>query len=138
MLWLDRQTAREKSLLLQKRVLQAEQSSLSISDNFVHYSKIQRKINTLDQELSDIREERSYKNFKYRFFMQYGLRFVFAIFLLLLSLYYRKEPVFSISRKFDLFPFSSVISYPNEENDVSFHFWVVCCTTVARLLPIPK
>lgn len=135
MFWLDRQTSREKSLILQKRDLQKNQSSLSISENFAKFSKLQRQINAFDQELSEIREQRSYKNFKYRFFMQYGLKFVFAVALVVLSLYYRREPVFKLSRKFDLSPLSNVISYPNEENDVSFHFWVACCTTVARLLP---
>lgn len=136
--WLEGQTSRERSLIMQKRELQRDQSSISMADNFASYSKVQRKINALDQELSEIREERRYKNFKYRFFLQYGLRFVFGIVLVVLSIYYKREPVFSLSRKFDLAPFSKIISYPNEENNVSFHFWVLCSTAVARLLPLPK
>ncbi|VEN38615.1 unnamed protein product [Callosobruchus maculatus] len=48
----NRTTSRERELLTKKRDLKLEQSSISMADHFVKYSKIQRKINAIDEELA--------------------------------------------------------------------------------------
>lgn len=136
MKFLKRQTEKERSLLDQKRALQVEQSRLSMVDNFASYSKLQRQINAIDQELTNQRSNRSYTSIKLNLFFTYGLKILLGVIIVVLSMYFRKEPVFVLSKKFDLSPFTKVISYPNEDNAVSFHFWVMCCSAVARLIPL--
>lgn len=138
MKWLNIATDKECELLSRKRELLSEQSTLNMVDNFAKYSKIQRQINSIDLELSEIQGERSYTNIKYNLFFMYGLRAIIAVLLFVLSIYYRSVAVFSVPRKFDLTPFTKLIAYPNKDNDVSFHFWVFCCTTIARLIPVSK
>lgn len=134
--WLNIPTDKECELLSRKRELLSEQSTVNMVNSFAKYSRIQRQINVIDQELTELQGERSYTSFKYKFFFMYGIRFIIAVLLFLLSIYYRNVPVFSVPRKFDLTPFTNVIAYPNKDNDVSFHFWVFCCTTIARLIPV--
>lgn len=134
--WLNIPTDKECDLLSRKRQLLSEQSVLSMVDNFAKYSKLQRQINVIDQELADLQNQRSYNNFKYKYFFMYGLKIIVYVLLFVLSIYYRTVPVFSVPRKFDLTPFTKLIAYPNKDNDVSFHFWVICCTTIAKLIPV--
>lgn len=136
--WLNIPTDKECDLLSQKRQLLSEQSAINMVDSFAKYSKLQRQINLIDQELTDLQGQRSYTNFKYQFFVMYGVRFLIAVLLFLLSIYYRNVPVFSVPKKFDLTPFTMLIAYPNKDNDVSFHFWVFCCTNIAKLIPVPR
>lgn len=136
--WLNMPTAKESDLHLKKRQLLKEQSKLNMVDSFAKYSKIQRQINRVDQELSEFQSERSYSNFKCKFFFMYGFRVIISLLLFVMSIYYRRVPVFSVPRKFDLSPFTSLIAYPNKDNDVSFHFWVICCTTVSKLIPVAR
>lgn len=138
MKWLNIPTDKECELLSRKRELLSEQSTLNMVDHFAKYSKIQRQINSIDLKLSEIQGERSYTNIKYNLFFMYGLRAIIAALLFVLSIYYRSVAVFSVPRKFDLTPFTKLIAYPNKDNDVSFHFWVFCCTTIARLIPVSK
>lgn len=136
--WLNIPTDKECELLSRKRQLLSEQSTLNMVDSFSKYSKIQRQINSIDQEISELQGERSYANFKYNLFFKYGLKFLISVLLFVLWIYYRRVAVFSVPRKFDLTPFTKIIAYPNKDNDVSFHFWVLCCTTIARIIPVTK
>lgn len=138
MKWLNIPTDKECDLLSRKHELLSEQSTLNMVDSFAKYSKIQRQINSIDQELTELQGERNYTSFKYKFFFTYGLRLIIGVLIFVLSIYYRSVAVFSVPRKFDLTPFTKLIAYPNKDNDVSFHFWVFCCTTIARLIPVTK
>lgn len=133
--WMNVPSEKEYDLLFRKRQLQSQQSTINMVDSFAKYSRVQRQINSINEELSQLQGERSSAQFKYNLFFTYGLRVAVGLLLFVLSVYYRHEPVFSVPRKFDLTPFTKIISYPNKDNDVSFHFWVICCTTVARLIP---
>lgn len=135
MRWLNFPSEKEKELILRKRELMSEQSLISMVDSFAKFSKLQRQINAINEELSEIQSSRNYNNLKYQFFFTYIFKIVAGIALLIMSICYRYDPVLRISKTFDLTPFTGLISYPNNINDVSLHFWVVCCTTVARLIP---
>ncbi|CAH1998822.1 unnamed protein product [Acanthoscelides obtectus] len=130
----NRPTRKEKDLLSKKRDLKQEQILISMSDNFVKYSKIQRKINAIDGELATTQEHKN--NWSLKFGLTYGARIIFGITLVILSIYYRLSPVFVVDKSLDLAPFTYIISYPNENNAVTFHFWVLCCTAVAKLIKL--
>ncbi|XP_044266122.1 guided entry of tail-anchored proteins factor 1-like [Tribolium madens] len=132
--WLSKQTGREQELQQQKLALKNEQSLLSMVDEFAKYSKLQRRINVIDRELEQIKGEKPTNSFVLQLGFTYGVKLVFALLLIVLSLYYRYTPVLYLGDKVNLMPFTNFICYPNEANYVSFYFWVMCCVTVARLI----
>lgn len=106
-------------------------------DDFARYSKLQRKINQIDIELSDLQNERLKSSIIVKMVCTYGIRAVFALVLLTFSIYYRQSTVGCLSKKIDLFPLTNVISFPNgKDNCISVPFWITCCTTVGTLLKV--
>ncbi|KYB27573.1 Glycine--tRNA ligase-like Protein [Tribolium castaneum] len=103
-------------------------------DEFAKYSKLQRRINVIDRELEQIKGDKPTNSFVVQLGFTYGVKLVFALLLILLSLYYRYTPVLYLGDKISLTPFTNFICYPNDANYVSFYFWAMCCVTVARLI----
>ncbi|XP_063934456.1 guided entry of tail-anchored proteins factor 1-like [Zophobas morio] len=132
--WLNKQTERERSLLVQKHSLKTEQASINMVDEFAKYSKIQRQINSIDGKLEDIRGNKPTNNILVQLGFTYGVKFVLVVMLIVLSLYYRYTPVFYLGNKINLMPFTHFICYPNDINCVSFYFWVMCSAAVSRML----
>lgn len=139
MKFLNRKTTKECELLLSRKKLQNEQSGLSVMNDFAKYSKVQRKINAVDQELQEIRTTKISSNFIFTNGFKYGLKVFFHILLIFLTIYYHKSPVFVLDDKYDFFPFTNLISYPNKEiNAVSVHFWIISNTYVFKLVNLSK
>lgn len=135
MKWFNRPSFQEKDLLDQRQELRQELSQINMIDNFAKHAKIQRKINAIDEQLTEFQSNRRSNSLIRHLFFQYGMKIPISLILLLMIIYYRKTPVFILSEKFDLFPFSSIISYPlTEINGISMHVWVMCCTSVAQLI----
>lgn len=111
-----------------------EQKGISMMNDFAKYSKIQRKINAIDEELSDTKDSKH--GITLELILTHGMRAVLGTALLILSIIYRSTPLFTLPENLDLSPFNFIISYPNDSNVVTFHFWVLCCTTTGRLLKI--
>nr|CAH7749242.1 unnamed protein product [Callosobruchus chinensis] len=128
----NRPTSKQRQLLSKKRDLQLEQSSINMADHFVQYSRIQRKINAIDEELTLDLDKKN--NWELKLGLAYGARILFGIILIILSLYYRHTPLFIVDNNLDLSPFNYIISYPNGNNTVTVHFWIMCCTATFRLL----
>lgn len=125
-------SAEEKALLKEKQELKTEQAQYSMMDQFAKYSKIQRKINAIDEKLNESKDNKN--PLVSKVIAAYGPQAVCTLILLLLTLYYRRTPLFKLPQHIDLTPFNYVISYPNERNYVSFHFWIMSCNVVSRLL----
>lgn len=135
MKWLNKASAQERNLLDQKLQLRKEQSEISMVDNFAKHAKIQRKINAIDAELSQLKSDRQANNLVSRLFFQYGMKLPIGIVLFIMIIVYRTRPVLILNEKYDLFPFSSLISYPLQEvNSISVHVWVICCSGISKLI----
>nr|CAH7766500.1 unnamed protein product [Callosobruchus chinensis] len=132
--WLSKPSSKEKQLLSKKRELILQQSSFSMANSFVQYSKIQRRINSIDEELAINRN--SANNWTLQFGLLYGTKIVLGVTLIALSVYYRHTPLFTVDINLDLTPFSYIISYPCETNAITLHFWILCCTAVAKLIKL--
>lgn len=115
-------------------MLKYEQNQFSITENFAKHSKLQRKIIVIDEKLNELRSDRN--NMTFQFIVIYGLKIFIGMLVLFCSIYFRNVPVFHVDERISLFPFNHIVSFPNEKNSVSFHFWVLCCTTVARLIKV--
>lgn len=131
---MNKPTVEEKQLIEARNDLKTEQSQINITENFAKHSRLQRKINGIDEKLNDLRSDRN--NITVHFAITYGVKLFLGLLILISSLYFRNTPVFHIDERITLIPFDRIISYPNEKNTVSFHFWVLCCSSVARLIKI--
>ncbi|KAL3281513.1 hypothetical protein HHI36_004720 [Cryptolaemus montrouzieri] len=134
--WLSKISKEEDTKIYEIKKLKTEQQKLNMVDNFVEYSRIQRKINRLTESLGEIKNSKTANNFYIKMGLSYGLKIVLATLLIILSIYYRKTPVLYLDNSVNLTPFGYFISFPNSGNSVSFHFWVMCCTAVARLIKL--
>lgn len=127
-------TVEEKELMEDKRCLKTEQSEISITENFAKYSKLQRKINSIDEKLNELRGNRN--DITLQLLITYGLKILIGTIIFFCSVYFRNSPLFHIDERISLMPFNKIVSYPNGQNTVSFHFWVLCCSAVARLIKV--
>lgn len=134
MKWNGKLSIEERELLQQKQALRKEQEQWNMMDDFAKYSKIQRKINAIDEKLKDAKHEKN--SLILTIVLKYGPQVLGTICLVLLTLYYRRTPLFQLPDNIDLTPFNYIISYPNEKNYVSFHFWIMSCNVVARLIKL--
>lgn len=101
-------------------------------DNFAKYSKLQRRINLIDNQLRQNHEQKG--SLVTQLGLKYGFKFIFWIILLIFSYYYKSTPVFQLDANINLIPFNTIITYPNGDNYVSFHFWHICCCVVLRII----
>lgn len=130
--WTNAPTAKQLELLKEKRHLKIEQQKYSMIDEFAKYSKLQRRINALNEELKTSKQGDNplWKNLV----LSHVPQLVGTVILFLLVLYYRSTPIFRLPDGIDLVPFNYIISYPNGRNYVSLHFWIMSCNVVARLI----
>ncbi|CAH0556632.1 unnamed protein product [Brassicogethes aeneus] len=133
--WWKKATPKERELFSQVFKLKREQNTLNMVDDFAKYSKIQRKINVIELELEELKGNKN-TTVPLGLAIKYGLKVIISLLLLIMSIYFRNTPVFTIDKSLDLAPFNYIISYPNELNHVSFHFWVICCTSMAELIKL--
>lgn len=115
-------------------MLTTEQNQISITENFAKHSKLQRKINVLDEKLNEIRSERN--NMSVQLTVIYGVKILIGVLVVIISICFRNYPVIEVDQRINLVPFDHIISYPNKQNTVSFHCWFLCCTAVARLIKL--
>lgn len=132
--WSNKPSKEEIKLTEEKTMLKHEQNQMSITENFAKHSKLQRKINIIDEKINELRNDRN--NMTFHFSVIYGLKLFIGILVLLSSIYFRNIPVFHVDERISLMPFNHIISFPNEKNSVSFHFWILCCSAVARLIKL--
>ncbi|XP_066246129.1 guided entry of tail-anchored proteins factor 1 [Euwallacea similis] len=132
--WSNMPSSTRRELQKEKQNLKAEQRQYNMMDSFAKYSKLQRKINVVDEKLEDCAEKEN--PIWWQIVVAYGPRAVCTLILLSLTLYYGRTPLFKIPDYVDLTPFNFFISYPNERNYVSFHFWIMSCNVVARLIKV--
>ncbi|XP_045471243.1 guided entry of tail-anchored proteins factor 1-like [Harmonia axyridis] len=135
MKWMQSSSKEEISKRNEIKSLQSAQQKLSMVDNFVEYSKIQRKINRITESLKEKELENS-NSFYMKIGIPYGLKMIIITLLVILCFYYRSSPLFYLESSINLFPFQYFISFANGKNSVSFHFWVMCCTAFARSIKL--
>lgn len=135
--WLYQASTQEKELLVEKVKLKNEQAQISMVDNFARHAKIQRKINAIDEEMSQMKSDRQTNHLLTRLFFQFIMKFPIVIILFLVVIFYRNYPVVILNEQYNLFPFSSLISYPLQDvNGVSVQMWVICCSSILKLVNI--
>ncbi|KAK9759065.1 CHD5-like protein [Popillia japonica] len=72
--WLYQASTQEKELLVEKVKLKNEQAQISMVDNFARHAKIQRKINAIDEEMSQMKSDRQTNHLLTRLFFQFIMK----------------------------------------------------------------
>ncbi|KAF5290941.1 hypothetical protein FQA39_LY14547 [Lamprigera yunnana] len=133
--WVNGASDYEINLINLKTEYKQNQAKLHLVDNFAKYSKIQRKVNGIDQELHELQNQRLRNGFFIKTVLLYSAKIAMTLLLLIFSIYYRYTPVLVLSSNFSLFPFDCIVSFPlHEQNCVSVPFWILCCTTVGTII----
>lgn len=116
--------------------LKAEQKGISMKDEFAAYSKLQRKINKLENQLKDNSQTRIGKNLAVKGTLQLVLRAVLGLITLVSVIWFRREPI--VALKGDLFPLATILRYPSDmPNAISTHMWVLISNVSLRILLKP-
>lgn len=123
----------EQQLVQQIKELRKEQSKISMMDNFAVHAKIQRRINKIEMDLSNISDERTTNKLTLQLAIRLGSRVMIALCMLFIILFYKNTPVYVFPNNFNFFPLNNLISYPNvEPGSVSVHAWLMVTNCVAR------
>ncbi|XP_022902191.2 guided entry of tail-anchored proteins factor 1 [Onthophagus taurus] len=135
--YLNSLTPKQRELREEIRQLKLEQSKLQIVNDFVKHTKIQRRINMLNMQYSELQTSSSTRNMIVKVGLPYLFRFLMGVAILCFIIMYRNNPVMILNESINFTPFGRIISYPNTEiNAVSVHFWVMCCSTVIKLVQL--
>ncbi|KAL1496958.1 hypothetical protein ABEB36_008001 [Hypothenemus hampei] len=129
----DFSTSSQRDLLRVKRELQTEQQQFNKMDDFAKYSKIQRKINAIDQKLKLSKDK---ENYVLKMCLKFWFHILCSLLLFGLWITYRQISLFKLPDYVDLRPFNYFISYPNGKNQVSLHFWIITCSIVMRSIQL--
>ncbi|XP_075980316.1 guided entry of tail-anchored proteins factor 1 [Anticarsia gemmatalis] len=126
----------ERSVWAEIMKLKAEQKSISMKDEFAAYSKLQRKINKLENQLKDGSQSRISKSLAVKSTIQIVLQAVVAFMTVISVIWFRREPI--VALKGDLFPLATMLRYPSDmPNAISTHVWVVISNISIRTLLKP-
>lgn len=107
-----------------------------MKDEFAAYSKLQRKINRLENELKDGSHSRMSKSIAIKSSVQIILQVVLAVVTIISVIWFRREPI--VAFKTNLFPLSTMLSYPSDmPNAISTHMWVLISNVSIRTLLKP-
>ncbi|KAJ8712198.1 hypothetical protein PYW07_005040 [Mythimna separata] len=116
--------------------LKAEQKKISMKDEFAAYSKLQRKINRLENQLKDDSQTRIGKNMAVKSTVRMGLQIGLGFLTVLSVIWFRREPI--VALKGDLFPLSGILRFPSDmPNSISSHVWVGISNVAVRTLLKP-
>lgn len=116
-------------------IIRSQQQALSIKDDFAAHSKLQRKLNKLEDQLKSLVQVRLERNVKLKYAIQYSVQAALAVLMLVSVIYFRREPL--IVLKQNLFPFENLFSYPSGvPHAIAPHAWVLIsrlsCNTVVK------
>lgn len=126
----------ERSVWSEILKLKAEQKGISMKDEFAAYSKLQRKINKLENQLKDDSQTRIGKNLAVKSTVQLVLQVGVGVTTLLSVIWFRREPI--VALKGDLFPLTTMLRYPSDmPNAISTHVWVLITNVSIRTLLKP-
>ncbi|XP_041981989.1 guided entry of tail-anchored proteins factor 1-like [Aricia agestis] len=132
----SRPSNEERETLSEIVRLKAEQSNISIKEEFAAYSKLQRKILKLETLLKDNSQSRISKSLAIKGSVHIILQVVIALLIVVSVIWFRREPIVAI--KGNLYPMTSILQYPSDTpNAISTHIWVVISNVSIRSLIKP-
>lgn len=126
----------ERNLLSTVLKLKAEQKFISMKDEFAAYSKLQRQIIKLENQLKDGSQSRRTKGLAIKGSIHIILQVGLALMIIFSVIWFRREPI--VAFKGDLFPLTSILKYPSDmPNAISTHIWVLVSNVSIRSLIKP-
>lgn len=126
----------ERNLLATVLKLKAEQKLISIKDEFAAYSKLQRQIIKLENQLKDGSQSRRTKSLAVKGSVHIILQVTIALMIVISVIWFRREPI--VAFKGNLFPLMSILRYPSDmPNAISTHIWVLVSNVSIRSLIKP-
>lgn len=102
-------------------------------ENYLEYVHKERALVQLEKEMAAPRDSYNSRKLIYDYGIGYGLYAVLALGLIVISVFYRYQPVVVFGSNFNFEPFGKVLNFPTGvPNAVSTVFWIVVNNFVAR------
>lgn len=114
-------------------VIRREMTHISMIDEFAKHARLQRRLNTLQEELKCRANARLSLNVKQNVIITYLAQILMWLIMLFLIWNYKYTPVIVVPAKW-LSPVGSIFSWPTQEaGAISITVWFIITGTVARL-----
>ncbi|XP_015185170.1 PREDICTED: tail-anchored protein insertion receptor WRB-like [Polistes dominula] len=106
-----------------------EMAGISMVDEFSKYAKLQRKCNSLENQLNQIDKWRLYERKKAKLMMTYGFYIINGILVMILLYMYNNESVVELPKD-SLWPINYFLSWPTtREDSISLIMWFMIMRT---------
>lgn len=110
-----------------------ELAKISMRENYLEYVHKERVLVQLEKEMAAPRDSYNSRKLIFDYGIGYGLYAVLALGLIVISVFYRYQPVVVFGNNFNFEPFGKVLNFPTGvPNAVSTVFWIVVNNFVAR------
>ncbi|CAD7089972.1 unnamed protein product [Hermetia illucens] len=131
--FLKRPSTEELQILKEIDTIKKQLSKISVRDQYTEYVKTERKIITLEKNLSTLRNKKFANNLFVDYGVKYGLKAIVSFVLLIISIFYRYEPVIVFEKRFNFAPFGFLMNFPTGiEGAVSVPFWIFVSSFTLR------
>lgn len=132
--FLSRDSSEIKKLKEEILNLKQQLAKISMRENYISYVKVERKITTLEAKINESKNDQG-KQLILKYALNYGIQFVFGSILVIISLYYRYNPVIVFEDRFNFSPFTSIMNFPTGINNaISVPFWIFVNNYVSRTI----
>ncbi|XP_069134257.1 guided entry of tail-anchored proteins factor 1-like isoform X1 [Argopecten irradians] len=124
----------ELNLRSQVKELKTEQDTISMTDEFAKYAKIQRRIDKLMSQVKESNSTRMQKSSMLSLFVRIGIYVTQAITMLTLVFQYRNEPLLMFPSEW-FYPLQKFVALPTGiPGGLGIACWIMICTaTVYRI-----
>ncbi|XP_064618387.1 guided entry of tail-anchored proteins factor 1-like [Liolophura sinensis] len=125
-------TDEELNLRTQVKDLKTQQESISVTDHFAKYFKLQRQIDKLLDNVKGKANARLQKTTMVTMAVKISIHIIHILFMLSLILSYRREPLLVMPAQW-FTPLAKLIAFPTGiAGGVGVTFWILACNTVVQ------
>lgn len=128
----DKKAQDHASMSKELKTIKAEQSKISLQNEFAKYSKLQRKINSLTDKLTEHNKSRSMQLIQRSYTLKMALYVIYGLVMLYLFYYYKYEPVTVLPKTW--FPYvNRVLMIPTGvEGAIGLPVWIFICKQLVQ------
>lgn len=125
-------SAHERELKAEEANVKAELATISMTDEFAKYARMQRRLNKVQDELKSLAASRLESQAKTKIVVLYATQFILGIITCCFVWMYKHVPVATFPPNW-MKPFGALLSWPSGvDGGISIIMWMFCVGHVAR------
>lgn len=124
---------RQRQLEREIAALRAQLATLSMTDNYIEYVKLERRINAAEKQRTSGGAQQVTRTLLIRYGLSYGSQVLLSLVLVAISILYRYVPVIVLGDQFNFAPFAWLMRFPTGVTGaVSVPFWIFVSSFAAK------